>query len=181
MRRVHAYRGYIVALCSAAVVVCFFLPWIVVQAKPVAVFNELLGTERVASTLVIRGAEVPRMVDGPSQRLLIQVVGMFFGPVANLDRKSYLVWCAPILAVLVLIASWTYRGEWFASAMLGLLCGAIAVGVTGKILLTDLDGRLIRVLICRALWVTVLAFAVSSVVHFMSIPVERNPTPSGGG
>ena len=84
-----------------------------------------------------------------------------------------------MLAVLILAASWKFRGPWIVSLILGSLCAAIAIGVTIKLYLTNMESYQMRVQICwacRAVW---LAFAVLGLVHFLSIPMERNRAQGG--
>lgn len=173
MNRIYSYRSAITAVCSACIIVCFFLPWITVHMKTAAAVNGLFGREMAASTFTTSGAGVPRLANGESAKTFIQVSGMFFGSVANADKKSYLVWIVPLLSIAMLAASLKFKGKWIVSAILGSLCAAIAIGVTCKLLLTDLNGLLIRVQLCWALWAILLAFAAISLAHFMSIPVER--------
>lgn len=172
MKVIYAYRSLVVALCAFTVAWFFFLPWIKVHSVPAAAFKRLCGGRQSAAIITTSGAGVPEMANGSCAKTMIQVLGRFFGSVENVDKKSYLVWILPILAIMVAAASIAWKGRWIVSVLLGLLCIAIAVGGTFKIVTTDLDGALFRVQICFSLWGILLAYGVAGAVHLISVPVE---------
>lgn len=172
MRGIHEYRNVIVAICAAIVVWFFFLPWIKVHSTTVGAMKGIVGGEHSAAIITASGAGVPGIANGPLARTLIEILGKLFGSIENADKKSYLVWIVPALAVVFMALSLACRGWWFVSALLGLLCMAIAMGATCKLLMTNLDGLLFRVQICFSLWAILTVFGIMGVVHLTSIPVE---------
>jgi|GEM_PF-854624 len=174
MQWLYRYRSAVVAVFTAVIVACFFLPWIKVHLTAAAAVKSLVGGSDSASMLTASGAGIPKLANGEFSKVFITVFGMFFSSVENADKKSYLVWVFPVLAVIILLASAALRGRWPASTVLGGISALIGVGAVVKVMMTNLNGLLVRVQICWPLWVIFLSFIAVGVVHFLSIKPERS-------
>ena len=172
MRALQEYRTAVVAFCAMLIFVSFFHPWIKVHMCLLASFKSLLGGSNSACVTSISGPEIPQMANGSLSKVLITFVGIFTSKVDNADMKSRLVWAIPVLAILVLAASWHYRRNWVAGMLIAILC--LFVGIAGliKLFLADTDTLLFRIQLCPALWITMITFIVIGLVHLVTFPEQ---------
>jgi len=158
---------------SAIILICFFLPWLRIRAAAAIAIKDIFRAGFSASALMTSRAGIPQFANGPSSKVFVRVFGLFFESVENADKKSYLVWLVAILPVIVSAVSIRFKGNWIASAVLGLLCAAVAMAATVKLAMTDLSGLVVRVQTCPALWITIAAYFLLGFVLLLSIPIER--------
>jgi hypothetical protein len=163
-----------VALCVLAmlIVVSFFLPWVVLESGVVGGVTKILTGERKAALQSISGFQVPVLANSAESRLTISVIELFNPGIKNADKKSYLIWVVPLLAVLI-CASFLFFGK---NKWVSLICGIVGMAVFAvavfKIKTTNLDKLVVKVAIGYGLWLVLYAYlgmGVVSLANFFAL------------
>ena len=152
--------------------VSFFLPWISVESAAVGGISKLLTGKEQARIDSISGFKVPILANSDESRLMISIVKIFNPNVKNVDKKSWLIWLVPGLAiVLFMLRRFFENNKWFYLAV-GLL-GTFIFGVAVfKITTTDLDKLILRVNIDFGLWLLLtgyLSIGILNLIRFVSL------------
>ncbi len=140
------------------IVVAFFLPWISVESAVVGKVSKILTGKTQATIGSVSGFKVPILANSEESRFMITIIKIFQPDITNADKKSFLIWAVPLLAVVIFLVSnsskankWTY----LAFGVLGIL---IFAGATFKILTTDLDKVVMKVNIGYGLWLILFGY-----------------------
>ncbi|MFC1593246.1 hypothetical protein ACFL4C_04455, partial [Candidatus Omnitrophota bacterium] len=91
-------------------------------------------------------------------RFMLSVIKIFMPGVKNADKKSYLIWIIPMLAVIMLIVKRYFDKNKWVNLGLGLIGCAIFIVAVYKIGTTDLDKLVLRVNIAYGLWLILLGY-----------------------
>jgi len=152
--------------------VSFFLPWISIESAAVGKVSKLLGGKDQAVIGSISGFKVPILANNEKSKLIITIIKIFQPGITNADKKSFLIWIIPLLAVVIFLVSnsskankWTY----LAFGVLGIL---IFAGATFKILTTDLDKVIMKVNIGYGLWLILfgyLGIGILQITEFLKL------------
>lgn len=148
----------IILAMAILIFVSFFLPWVDVQSQAIGKLTKVLRGEQKSSMQKISGFQVPVLANSPDSKLMISLIQLFNPGVKDADKKSYLIWGIPILALMIAIANYIWgRNKWFclAMAILGIAIFAVAVF---KIKTTDLDKGILNVQIAGGLWLTLSGY-----------------------
>ena len=143
---------------SIAIVVSFFLPWVMVQSKQTGAFTKALTGKRQQNIAAISGFQVPVMANGDEARLISSIAKIFNPSVDNIGLKSFLVVVIPLLAVAIAGVNYLYeKNKWAnaAVAVLGILIFLVAIF---KLTTTDLDKLILQIKIGIGMWVTLISF-----------------------
>jgi len=164
----------IVFVFAAVVFIAFFLPWASVGTGSAVgrVAKLIQAEEKQAQFISISGFQVPVMANSKESKLMISVIKIFQPGITDADKKSYLIWAVPLMAVIMsLIARFFQNNKWvhLALAIIGILIFAVAVF---KIATTGLDKALIKVNIEYGLWLVFIGYlgiGVLSAFNFLRL------------
>ena len=145
-------------ICTVVVVVAFFLPWVSIQSEQVGMVSKLLTGKNQTNIASISAFQVPILANGPESRLMISIIKIFNPGITNADKKSFLIWAIPALAVVLLAVSHSFGKNKWVNLVIGILGVVIFAGVTFKLLTTDLDKMVLKVAIGLGLWLTLFGF-----------------------
>lgn len=147
-----------VFLIVLVIFVAFFLPWVSVESPAASKVSEILTGKKQGGFYSISGFQVPILANSKESKLIITVIKLFNPGIKDADKKSWLIWGVPGLAVamLVLLLVWG-RNKW-----LELAIGIIGVAIFGvaafKILTTNLDKLILKVSIVYGLWALLIGY-----------------------
>jgi len=146
------------------VVVGFFLPWMRIESEQLGALSKVLTGRRQEIVDNLSGFRIPILANSPDARLVISVAKIFKPDIKDVDKKSYLVWLVPILAVLLLgLAYFFGKNKWF-NLFLAILGISIFVIAFYKIKTTDLDKMVLRVSIDSGLWLVLYAYLAMGIL-----------------
>ena len=151
--------GNLVVLVFAIIIcVSFFLPWVSVESRIAGGISKFFSGEEKASLKTISGFQVPILANGPDAKIMISIIKIFNPGVTDADKKSWLIWGIPGLAVvLVLLILFLGRNKWV-NLGIGIFGAAIFSVVTYQILKTNLDKFVMHVVITAGLWLTLWSY-----------------------
>lgn len=149
---------FIMPVLVLIVVLSFFLPWVEVGSKAVGTFSKVLTGERQTLIISISGFKVPILANSPDARLMISVIKIFNPDIKDADKKSYLIWSIPLLAVIMFVAGYIFNKNRWLHLVFGIIGTAIFVVAFYKIKTTDLDKLVLNASIGSGLWLTLWAY-----------------------
>ena len=148
----------IMLLLVVVIFISFFLPWIKVEAPAVGEISKILTGKRQVAISTISGFAVPVLANSSESRFMISVIKMFNPGVTNADKKSYLIWVVPGLAMLMFaIKLFLDKNKWI-NLIFGLIGCLIFFIAVYKINVTDLDKLILKASISSGLWITLWAY-----------------------
>ncbi|MBU2540739.1 MAG: hypothetical protein KJ593_02455 [Candidatus Omnitrophica bacterium] len=164
----------IVFAFAAIVFIAFFLPWVSVgTGSAVGKLTKIIqGEGKQAQFMSISGFQVPVMANSKESKLMVTVIKIFQPGITNADKKSYLIWVVPLMAIIMSLAARFFKdNKWvhLAIAIIGVLIFVVAVF---KIATTDLDKVVMKVNIESGLWLVFIGYlgiGVLSVVEFLRL------------
>ena len=154
----------------AVIFISFFLPWVNVESQMVGTVAKVLTGKRQAAIASISGFAVPQLANGPDARMMLSIIKIFNPNVTDADKKSWLIWGVPILAIAIfLLGLFIADNRWFnlAVAAIGILI--FLVGVY-KIKTTDLNKLVLNAKIGIGVWLTLygyLGLGITAAVNFV--------------
>jgi hypothetical protein len=162
----------VIGILVAVIVISFFLPWISVQSAAAGKVTELLTGKRQDKIDAISAYRVPVMANSEESRLIISIIKIFNPKTQNADKKSYLIWVVPILAVIMLILNMVMGNNKWLNLVVGIIGIAIFAFAVYKIKTTDLDKLVLQVNMGPGLWLTLwsyLGIGVISILNFVGL------------
>ena len=168
-------KRMLMLLFAVVVVIAFFLPWVSVKTEVATGLKKIVKLEIKGipeQFISISGFQVPVMANSKESRLMITLIKIFKPEIKNADKKSYLIWIVPILAVIMaLIANLLKNNKWVHLAV-----GIIGVAIFGvavfKIATTNLEKVVLKVNIEYGLWlvfVGYLGIGVMALLEFLRL------------
>lgn len=149
-----------VAVLAVIIVVSFFLPWIAVEAPVIGGLTKVLTGKAQASISAVSGYDVPVLANGPDSRFMISVIQIFNPGVKDADKKSYLIWGVPILAIVLALLMWFSGENKWVSLAVGIIGVLIFIVGAYKISTTDFDKLVLRVRIAYGLWLVLVSYLI---------------------
>lgn len=140
------------------IVVSFFLPWISVESEAVGGVTKLLTGKKQAIIDSISGFKVPVLANSEESRFMISVIKIFQPQIQNADKKSFLIWGVPLLAVVIFLITNALKDNKWVKLVFGVIGIAIFVVATYKITVTDLDKLVLKVNIAYGLWLILFGY-----------------------
>lgn len=154
------------------IVIAFFLPWVSVESAAVGKVSKLLTGKKQEVIGSISGFKVPILANSEESRFMITVIKIFQPDITNADKKSFLIWGVPFLAVIIFLVSNAYKTNQWIRLGFGVLGILIFVGATYKIITTDLDKMVIKVNIGYGLWLILfgyLGIGILQITEFLKL------------
>ena len=158
------------------IVVSFFLPWILVESAAVGGVTKLLKGKEQATLYSISGFKVPILANGEHSRTMISIIKIFQPKIQNADKKSYLIWGIPLLAVIMLGLTNVFKDNKWVQLGIGVVGVAIFAVATFKIATTDLDKIVLKVNIAFGLWlifISYLGIGIIQILDFLRLNKSR--------
>jgi hypothetical protein len=166
----------IIVILAAVVFVAFFLPWAHVEAQAVGMVSKALTGHTQSNIAAISGFDVPVMANGPDARLMMSIMQIFSPGIKNADKKSFLIWGVPLLALLLAAAAIFMGNNKLINLAIAVIGIAIfAVGVY-KIKTTDLNKLVLNVRIGLGLWFVFLGYlgmGVAALANFVQLSKKK--------
>jgi hypothetical protein len=157
---------------TVVIVVSFFLPWINVQSKAAGAVTEMLTGKRQDRIDAISAYRIPVMANSEESRLMVNIIKIFNPKITNADKKSYLIWSVPILAVIILLLNLFMGTNKLVNLIIGIIGVAVFITAVYKIKTTDLDKLVLQVTLGAGLWLTLwsyLGLGAIGVVNFVQL------------
>lgn len=156
------------------IVICvsFFLPWITVESEAIGGVSKILTGKKQATLDSISGFKVPILANSDESRFMISVIKIFNPGITNADKKSWLIWGVPLLAVAMYFLANAFKGNKWIKLGIGIIGIAIFVVSVFKISTTDLDKLVLKVNIGIGLWlifVSYLGIGVLQILEFIKL------------
>ncbi len=143
---------------TVIIFISFFLPWVNIESAVVGGLSKILTSKESATISSISGFKVPILANGQDSRLIISIIQLFNPGVKDADKKSYLIWGVPGLAVLMLVLFWFLgKNKWLnlGFGVAGILIFLVAVF---KIATTNMDKLIMKVSIGFGLWLLLVGY-----------------------
>ena len=143
-----------------AIIICvsFFAPWVRVESPIAGGISKLISGTKQSALKEISGFQVPILANGPDAKFIISIIKLFNPEVTDADKKSWLIWGIPGLAVMLLLASlFLGKNKWvnLGIGILGILIFSVA---TYKIKTTNLDKLVLNIVIAPGLWLILWSY-----------------------
>lgn len=147
--------------------VSFFLPWIAVESQAVGTISKMLTGKKQAQIDTVSGFRVPLIANSEESRLMVSVIKIFQPNIKDADKKSYLIWIVPLLAIGMFMLDRALKNRWVV-LMIGIV-GILIFGVaTFKIITTDLDKLVLNVKIGYGLWLILIGYLAIGILEISS-------------
>lgn len=164
-----------IAILIFVIMICisFFLPWVDVASQVVGSVSKLIIGNKQASLKTISGFQVPILANGPDAKLMITIIKLFNPAVTDADKKSWLIWGIPGLAVVLFaLAVFLDKNKWanLGMGVLGVLIFAVA---TFKIMTTNLDKVVLNIAIGPGLWLTLWSYFGIGIISFIKFSKQQ--------
>ncbi|MFC1514796.1 hypothetical protein ACFL5X_02735 [Candidatus Omnitrophota bacterium] len=166
----------LIVIFVAVIVIAFFLPWISVQSAAAGKVTEMLTGKRQDKIDAISAYSVPVMANSEESRLMISIIKIFRPDIKNADKKSYLIWSIPLLAILILIMNMVMGANKWLNLVIGIVGVIIFAFATYKIKTTDLDKLVLQIAMGPGLWLTLwsyLGIGVVSILTFLQLQTKK--------
>jgi hypothetical protein len=171
-----AITGLVTVVTAVVILISFFLPWASVQSQAVGAFSKILTGKAQADIASISGFQIPQMANSPDSRLAISVIKIFNPNVTDADKKSYLIWVIPILAVVAAVVYNILGNNKWVALSVGVIGVLIFVVGVYKIASTDLDKLVLNVNIGAGLWLTLygyLGMGLAGIAGFIALLAQK--------
>jgi len=195
------FQAVIVA-ASAVIVVSFFTPWAKISASVTGVTKELtgyadkeLGDAPVAGKVIkkldqitsaissmgdvdikttVRGVDIPTLVNAKSSKVALSLAQILFKSAEDIDKKSYLVYLSPLLAILCAVfAVFGTKNRVFVVLLL-IISGILSIGGLYNLsTMTTTVSPGVKIIIQKGLWYTVYAYLAIFLAGIAWLASER--------
>jgi hypothetical protein len=148
----------IVMILALVIFLGFFLPWINVESAAVGSFSKMITGKKQAVLDSISALRVPIMANSNDSRFMIDVIKIFNPNVKDADKKSYLIWAIPLLALAMAVFYYVWGGNKWLNLAYGIAGCAIFFAAVYKIKTTNLDKLVLQVTTAPGLWLTLWGY-----------------------
>jgi len=152
---------------AALVIIAFFLPWISVKSEQVGMVSKVLTGKKQAVIDTISAFRVPILANGPDARFMLSVIKIFNPDVKDADKKSFLIWGIPFLAIVIFAVSHFFGNNKWVNLIIGVLGAVIFIVAAYKIKTTNLNKLVLNIEMGLGLWLTLWAFLLMGVLGFI--------------
>ena len=151
---------------AALMIIVFFLPWVAVKSEQVGMVSKVLTGKKQAVIDNISAFRVPILANGPDARLMMSVIKIFNPNVKDADKKSFLIWGIPFLAVVIFVVSHFFGSNKWVNFIIGVLGAAIFIVASYKIKTTNLNKLVLNIEMGPGLWLTLWSFLLMGILGF---------------
>jgi hypothetical protein len=147
-----------VFLCALLILASFFLPWASIHSPVTGTIANFFSGEKKSSLMEISGFQVPILANRSDSRFMVQLIQLFSPGVKDAGKKSWLIWGAPLLAVLLaLLHAFIKENKWL-NLVVGILGVLIFAVGTYKLKTANLDKTVLSVSIMPGLWLLLYGY-----------------------
>ncbi|MEA3490005.1 MAG: hypothetical protein U9R44_06690 [Candidatus Omnitrophota bacterium] len=172
----------LIILASIFIVAAFFMPWARVATSVTGVSKELTGSvsktpiagkvvgdlTRVTDAIsafgdieiktTVRGYKIPAMVNSDTSKVALSLAQILFKGAEGIDKKSYLVYLSPILAILCgLLAALGIKSRIYVLILI-IISGVISTAGLYNLYTMDVNSMAVKITIAKGLWYTMYSF-----------------------
>ncbi len=188
----------LVVAASALIVVAFFMPWAKVATSVTGISKEVTKSVEdtpYASKVVgkiaaftdaisaiggdveikttVTGFQVPKMVNDESSKVALSLAETLFNSPKGIDKKSYLVYLLPGLAVVcAFLAFLGLSNRLYVIPML-LIGGAISIAGLYNLYTMDVSSQVVQITIMDGLWYSMYSFLFIFLVGIVWLLTDR--------
>lgn len=152
--------NFLIPACVIMIILAFFLPWVIVGSEQVGAVSKLLTGKRQETVDSISAFRVPILANSSEARLMITIIKIFSPDVKDADKKSFLIWSIPLLAVIIFLLSYFFGKNRWLNLACGIVSSAIFFIAVYKIKTTDLDKMILQISMGSGLWLTLWAYLI---------------------
>ena len=163
-----AISKVIIFIIVGIIFIGFLLPWVSVESPAAGKISELLTGKKQGEFYSISGFQVPILANSKESKLMISIIKLFNPGIKDADKKSWLIWLVPGLALLMLIALLVWGNNKWLQLAFGILGVVIFAGATFKILTTNLDKVILKVSISYGLWTLLVGYLLLGCVSLLN-------------
>jgi hypothetical protein len=145
--------------------ISFFLPWVSVESEAMGKVSKLLTGKAQANISAVSGFQVPILANSQDSRFMISIIKIFKPQINNADKKSFLIWIVPLLAIALFFISIGFKNKKLVKLLIGLVSIAIFAGAVYKINTTDLNKLVLNVKVAYGLWITLLSYLTFGLIE----------------
>ena len=184
----------LIFIACAVVIIAFFKPWAQVGTSITGVSQDLAGIAeksiggkvvgelQKATTAIsglgdmevkttVRGYDIPILVNDKTSKMAISIAEILFKSAEDLDIKSYLVYLAPILALLC--AFLAFKGTKLYVLIMVIISGVLSVAGIYNVSTANLSNMIVKVKIGQGIWLTLYAFLFMAIVGIIWFIMEK--------
>lgn len=160
--------NFVSLILVVLIFVSFFLPWVHIESQAAGRLTEFLTGKSQATALSVSGFNIPILANRSDSRLMISVIKIFNPDITNADKKSWLVWLVPVLAVILFLFSFFIADNRWFNLILAILGVMIFVLGFYKIATTDLDKVVLNLRIGLGVWLTLWGYLGLGLIGFIN-------------
>ena len=176
MTKVLSTTNLIIVILAVMVFVAFFLPWAHIEAPAIGAVSKILVGKAQANITSISGFDVPIMANGPDARLAMSIIQIFSPGIKDADKKSFLIWGVPLLALAFAAAAIFLSKNKFVNLAIAVIGIAIFIVGVYKINTTDLNKLVLNVRIGLGLWLVFLGYlgmGIAALINFLQLSKKK--------
>jgi len=143
---------------AAVIVVGFFQPWVHTESMRMGKISQIIVGQQAVFGRNISAYDVPVLANGPDSRLIISIIKIFKPQITDADKKSYLIWGVPVLALLLLLLSLIFAGNRWVNLAIGIIGVVIFAVGAYKINAINLNKLALPVRIGSGLWMSLWGY-----------------------
>lgn len=187
----------LVCAASAFILIAFFMPWANVDTSVMGLTKSAEGTLAKTSfagkmikgltkatdaisdlgdieiKTTVRGNQIPAMVNNKTSKVALSLAQVFFKDAEGIDKKSYLVYLVPLLAIVcTLLGILGLKNNIFIFLMAG-ISGAISIGGLYNLMTMDIASMIVKISIAKGLWYTMYAYLAISLTGVVWLVLDR--------
>ncbi|MFC1703915.1 hypothetical protein ACFL1E_03915 [Candidatus Omnitrophota bacterium] len=162
----------VMGILAVIIAIAFFLPWVSVESAPVSAVSKVLTGSGQAIVDNISAYDVPVLANSSESRLVISIIKIFNPGITNADKKSFLIWAIPLLAVILVVVSHMFGDKKITNLIISVLGVAIFAVALFKLQTTDLNKLVIQINIGIGVWLTLygyLGMGIASIVNLLPL------------
>jgi len=154
---------------AVMIVLAFFQPWVETDTLRASKISQIIIGKQEVFGRSISGYDIPVLANGPDSRLIISIIKIFKPQITNADKKSYLVWGVPGLAVLLFLLSLILAKNKLVNLAIGIIGVAIFAVAAYKVTAADLDRLAVVIRIGSGLWMTLWGYLGMGAAAFLRV------------
>lgn len=188
----------LIVICSLAVIHGFFMPWAKASTSATRVASSLVdqasgplagspfagnfikglnkATQKVSDLgdiqikTAVSGYDIPTLINKKTSQIAIAIGSVVFKDAKDLDKKSFLVYLFPILALVCIGLALLGMKNKIALIVMAVISGAISIGGLYNLMTVNLSNLVVTISIEQGLWQIMYSYlfiCIISVVWFL--------------
>ncbi|MDP8298810.1 MAG: hypothetical protein P9L88_02780 [Candidatus Tantalella remota] len=175
------FQGLVI-VATVMILVAFFLPWATVATSVTGISKSVLGSvasSPLAGTVVkdidkvtnavssmgdisvkttVSGYQVPKLVNDDSSKVALSLAQIMFKSADNVDKKSYLVYLMPLLALACSVLALSVSKKMISLTLMIFISGGVSIAGLYNLYTMDISSTIVKIAIQKGLWYTMYSF-----------------------